>query len=374
MNLQSKIRIMLVGGGTGGHTFPLVAVAESLRNIKPDIELACMGDQKFLADTATKLKVPFIKITGPKWDRTSFFARILALLSLPLLFINFIKCMYWMWRFMPDAVFVKGGYPSVIPAIVAKIYFIPLYVHESDAIAGSTNRFLGRLATKVFLGFEEARQFFDPLKTEVVGVPLRKPLPDNTRDSAIAFFAFTDKSKPTIFFTGASQGAKAINDVILTVLIQLCQKYNIIHQCGDGNFAEVSALVEKIKKENQSFADIITPNYKLYGFMDDQIFQNAVLASDVILTRAGSSLFEFSAYHKPIIAIPLPSSANDHQRANAYAFSKFGVKVIEQDNITPNVLIYNIDEALKNSAQLSAQLEQFNFNSADIIATSILNT
>lgn len=370
MENQRKIRILLVGGGTGGHAFPLVAVGQSFKDINPDIELALMGDRKFLDSVSNELGVPYIAISGPKWDRTSIIAKIIALASLPVLIYSFAKCLYWMWRFMPDAVFAKGGYPSLIPALVAKLYSIPLYIHESDAVAGATNRFLGKLADKIFLGFQEASVSFDANKISVVGVPIRKAKVEITKESSRAYFNFTE-DKPIILITGASQGAQAINNVIITAILLLCQKFNVIHQCGENNFEDLKKTIDKIKTENANFKEMIEISYKLYSILDIDQFQKAIMASDAVVSRAGSSLFELAAYHKPIIAIPLPSAANDHQKANAYSFAKFGVKIIEQDNLTPNVLIYAIEESLKNKDELYKQLESFGFDSADVIANDI---
>ena len=376
MSDQHEYRILLVGGGTGGHSYPLVAVGESLRELfkarNASLRLACMGSGDFLKDAAAQLNVPFISISGAKWDRSSPLKLALAFLSIPLRILSFAKALYWMWRFLPDAVFTKGGYASFLPVIAAKCFFIPVYIHESDAIAGKTNIFLARFAEKIFISFGDAAPFFDSQKTEFTGLPIRKPVIVQDPQQARMFWKF-DPSRPTIFISGSSQGAQALNDIVLLSFNRLIEKFNVIHQCGGNNHADVNTAIERLKKEQPGLVSVIDLQYRLESFLSGERLQQAIMAADVIITRGSSQMLEFAAYQKPIIAVPLPTAANDHQRANAYAMAQFGVHVVEQSNLTPNLLIYEIEQVLKEQATLAQRLRGFDFSAADKIAQSIVS-
>jgi len=352
-------RILLVGGGSGGHVFPLIAVAKSLRALDPSAELVIFGEGKFLADALKDIGVPYTSILAGKVRR---YISPLVLWDAIKMFLGFFQALWLMLRYMPDAVFAKGGYVSVMPALAAKLYFIPVYTHESDSVPGLANRIIGRLSRTVFTSFESAAKYFKPGKAVLVGNPVRTELLTGERSAALQQFNLrTDKK--TILIAGGSQGAKHINDAVLESLIQLVQNFQIIHQAGDSQLAAVKSVVDQYTKEGESsYGPMISANYRLYPFFNAKDLNMAYAAADIIISRGGASnLFEIAALGKPAIIIPITNSASDHQMQNAVEFSKYGGVMIEEANITPHIIINQVQELLEPAhyAEVSAKIKTF---------------
>lgn len=366
---------MLAGGGTGGHVFPLVAIAEQIQNLfSPEgdkAEIEFIGESQLMKSEAVNLGIKFRSILAPKWRRYFSFRNFIDILKCPL---GFLQAIFYVWFFMPDLVFIKGGYGSFLPAVVAKLFFIPIVVHESDAIPGRTNRFFGRWAKKVYIGFDAASQYFKPSLTEVVGNPIRSVIL-NITDVSIARSAFSLKpSKPTVLITGASQGAKKINENLMLALVELIRKFQIIHQTGQDKFTEINdQLVEIIKEGAKSYGQEVSENYRIYPMLDASKMALAYSACDVVVSRAGSAVFEIAAVGKPVVLIPLKHAASNHQLANAQQLEKFGAIVVQEDNLSPHLLIREIDLAFENRIALGQKMSQFaKPDAARNIATGLL--
>ena len=226
-------RILLVGGGSGGHVYPLIAVADALREKAQvsglSIELKLWGSGDFIYRVGTESNLSVTKIISGKLRR---YFSILNLLDFFKLALGFIQSLILMFLYMPDIVFAKGGSDSVMPSIVAKLYFIPVITHESDAIPGLANKIIAKVADKILLSYGSSQQFFNMQKIAVVGNPVRRDILLGEKNSAMDFFKL-DPTKPTLLFLGGSQGAKRINNLLLDSLVQMTKDYQIIHQCGD---------------------------------------------------------------------------------------------------------------------------------------------
>jgi len=359
---MKKIKIMLVGGGSGGHVFPLMAVAESFQKLATQqgkkIELILLGEGKFFEEAAKRSGFKYKKIMAGKMRR---YFSLENLTDLPKILIGLIQSFWYLFWLMPDAIFTKGGYASVPPAIVAKFFFIPLYVHDSDAVPGAANRWLGKLAKKVFVSFEMAKQYFSASKTELTGNPVRTELLNGDRHAAMQFFQLSDQL-PTVLILGGSQGAQKINDIIIQSAPKLTQKFQIIHQTGDLNYSEV-------KKTTEQFI-----NYHPCPFLDSTSLPLAYAVADVIISRAGANLLsEISAVGKPAIIIPIKRSTANHQFENAVEFAKYGGVIIEEDNLVPSVLINQIEHAYENRAGIGTKIKGFTtLDAADKIASQLL--
>lgn len=369
-------RILLVGGGTGGHVYPLVAVAEELKNLSAqrgdEIELRFMGEGRFLKEEAERLGLKCNVIFSPKWRRYFSFQNFLDIFKFPL---GFFQTLFHIWLFMPDIIFAKGGYASFLPVLVGKIFMIPIVIHESDSIPGKTNTILGKLARRIFLSFEKSKNYFDGGKCEVVGNPIRQGLL-TTVDETAALSAFNlNPTKPTVLVTGASQGAQKINESIIVALVELIKKFQVIHQCGQKNYDEMNKQITSIIKEGEhSYGPQIQENYRLYPFLNLEQLTLAYAAADVVVCRASSQVFEIAAVGKPVIVIPLENAANNHQLSNALEFAKFGATVIEEVNLTPHILINEIDKAFENRTELSKKIKQLSrSDAASKIAQYLLN-
>lgn len=366
-------RILLVGGGSGGHVFPLIAVAEAARQLDPGVELMILGGGPFLKDAAAAAALPYKRILAGKLRR--YFS--LQILLDPFRAVaGFFQSLWHLFFYMPDAVFCKGGYASVMPALVAKLYFIPVYTHESDSVPGKANRFIGKLAKTVFTSFETAAASFKPGKAVLVGNPVRPELLAGNREAALQQFNLRSDRK-TILIEGGSQGAKRINDAMLDALVQLVQQFQVIHQCGDSQFKAVQATVDQLSKEGEkSYGPVISANYRLYPFLAIQDLASAYALADVIVSRAGASaLFEIASLGKPAVIIPITNSNGDHQMQNAMEFQKYGGVVIEEANITSHIIINQIEELMKPdvAAAVGAKLKTFaKPDAASAIASALL--
>jgi UDP-N-acetylglucosamine--N-acetylmuramyl-(pentapeptide) pyrophosphoryl-undecaprenol N-acetylglucosamine transferase len=352
-------RIVLVGGGSGGHVFPLMAVAESLRAMDSSVELIIFGEGSFLTTAMLSSDLPYVPVLAGKIRRYLDPRVVWDLIKMPL---GFFQCLWLMLKYMPDAVFCKGGYVSVMPALVAKLYMIPVYTHESDSVPGISNKFIGKFATKVFTSFESASLYFRADKVMLVGNPVRPELLAGDKTVGLEKFSLKAEKK-TILVAGGSQGAKRINDAILETLIQLVQNFQIIHQCGDSQLATVKASIDQYSKEGEkSYGPAIADNYRLYPFFNSQDLAMAYAVADIIISRAGASnLFEIAGLGKPAIIIPITNSASDHQTQNATEFQKFGAVVIEEANITPHIIVNQIQTLLDPARYqaVSAQIKTF---------------
>ena len=370
-------RIMLLGGGSGGHVFPLIAVANALREKSQQmgvpLELMILGEGKFMENAAADNGVVFKSVMAGKLRRYFSVMTILDIFKIP---VGFFQSLWYVFWFMPDVVFAKGGYASLPGALVAKLYFIPLFIHESDSIPGLANRVLGKLAKTIFISFNSSQKYFKAGKTVLTGVPVRKELMSGDRVTAVAKFGLNSNIK-TILVAGGSQGAQKINRIILDSLVLLVKDFQIIHQCGESQFQSVKTELEKIIKEGQGeYADAVKANYKLFPFFDTNDMALAYAAADIIISRAGASnISEIAMLGKPAIIIPITNSSSDHQFENALEFSRFGAAMIEEQNLTPHILINQIQSLLEPDKynSISEKLKTFAMpDAAEKIAEAIL--
>ncbi|OGN00447.1 MAG: hypothetical protein A3B91_04350 [Candidatus Yanofskybacteria bacterium RIFCSPHIGHO2_02_FULL_41_29] len=370
-------RILLVGGSTGGHAYPLIAVAESLREKASgkgiNLKLMMLGEGEFLKRAAEENKIPFRLITAGKLRRYLSSESLTDFIKIP---IGFVQSFWHLFLFMPDAVFSKGGYDSIAPGIVAKLFFIPVFAHESDSVPGLANRIIGRIAEKIFLSFKTAEKKFDISKIIFTGNPTRRNISRGDKNYAREYFNLKEQ-RPTIFIMGGSQGAKAINDVLVSSVVVMAKKYNIIHQCGENQFESVKKDIDTILKEGtREYSAPVEVYYRLYPFLDEKQLALAYAMADVIISRAGAgSLFEIAQAGKPAIIIPIAQSASNHQYFNAFEFSLSGGYLMEESNLNRESLTREIENMLKpeNYAKISERIKSFATpDAADKIAEELL--
>ena len=368
-------RIVLVGGGSGGHVFPLVAVAEVLRTADPSVELMMLGNGPFLTGAATTAGLPYKTIQAGKLRR---YFSLWTLLAPFQTIVGFLQSLWILFSYMPDVMFTKGGYASVMPALVAKIYMIPVYTHESDSVPGLANKFISKLAKTVLTSFESTAKYFPAGDVVLVGNPVRPELLTGDKATALQQFNFR-ADKKTILVTGGSQGAKRVNDAILEALVPLVQNFQIIHQCGESQYADLQVIIDQyIKEGEKSYGPMISANYRLFPFLNPQDMGMAYAAADIIISRGGASnLFEISALGKPAIIIPLSTiSSRGDQIDNAIEFQKYGAVVIEEANITPHIIVNQIQELLEpvRYQSVSTQIKTFaKPDAANQIALALLS-
>lgn len=331
------MKIVLLGGGSGGHFYPLQAVARALRTIAEEerilsLDLILMGDKPFDMDALRDEDIRYEYIPSGKLRR--YFS--LHNISDSFKTIHGIFSALWKFTFHPpDVIFSKGGYDSFPVLFAARIYRIPVVIHESDAVPGLVNTWSSKFARRVGVSFPEAVRYFPEDKVALIGNPIRSTLLGGSEDEAFDIFNL-ESGVPTILILGGSQGAQKINDAVLALLPELIEKAQIIHQTGSAN-------VDMVKKESEV---VIGQNphkkrYHAYGFLTPGQLRNASFVADVVLSRAGAgSIFECAAWGVASVLIPLVGSAQDHQRENAYNYARTGAaEVIEEANLIPHILL-----------------------------------
>ncbi len=345
---QQQTRIALTGGGSGGHIYPLLAVAEALQKKAAEkatyIEFRYFGPPDNYKSLLENSGLKFSSVTAGKIRR---YFSLLNLLDVPKFFIGLAQAFFKMFWFMPDAVFSKGGSGAFPVVLAAWFYRIPVMLHESDAQPGLNNLLSAPFAKRIAVSFERAQNYFNSKKTTVVGTPVRSFLLKErlTKEQAKEELGFLSV-QPLVFVLGGSQGSQRINNLLLLILKDLMPLTQILHQTGAANIAEVeklsrAALLEvplKIELKNR---------YQAVAYLENNL-KTVLSAADLIVARAGSNtIFEIAAFAKPAILIPILESANDHQRLNAYEFAKTGAAlVIEEVNLLPGIFLGQIKKLL----------------------------
>lgn len=362
------MRIVLTSGGTGGHIFPLVVVAQKIREKQSEAEFLFIGPRGELEEALMqKNDIPMNRILAGKLRRYFSFLNFLDFFKV---IIGIFQSFWYLLLYMPDVIFSKGGYASLPVVLAGWVYQIPIVLHESDSVPGITNKLLGKLADRVAVSYPQAEEYFSSSRAVLTGNPLRTDINQGNPQKIKAEFSLTE-SKKIIFIWGGSQGSEMINQKIVNILPKLLEKYQVIHQTGRNNFEKVKTLAGEMGiKEGRE-------GYHAIPFIEDDL-KDFLAVADLIISRAGAnSLSEIAANQKPAIIIPLRNSANDHQRKNAYFLSQIGgCIVLEEDNLGENLLLSRIDEVMENK-DLQEKLAQniqkfFHPDAADKIAAGIL--
>jgi UDP-N-acetylglucosamine--N-acetylmuramyl-(pentapeptide) pyrophosphoryl-undecaprenol N-acetylglucosamine transferase len=362
------MKIVLTGGGTGGHLVPLVTVAQKIKEKAPDAEFIFMGPNgKMERDIMGQANIPIKHILSGKKRRYFSFKNFIDVFKIPL---GVIQSLFWLLIYMPDAVFSKGGYASIPVVLASWAYRIPVLIHESDASPGMANSMMTKFAERVAVSYPEAEQYFPASQVVITGSPVRDDLVRGDAAKARELFHLLE-SKKIIFVLGGSQGARSINNKILNILPDLLHKYQIIHQTGEKNYEEVAHKAGELG---------IKPGHGGYypmAFYGSEL-ADILAVSDLVITRAGATtLSEIAATGKAAIVIPLDSSANNHQRMNAYSLAKNGsCLVMEENNLGEHMMLEKIEEIMTNDelrAKMSRNIQVFYHpDAADKIAEGVL--
>jgi len=341
------MKILFTGGGTGGHVFPIIAIKSAFAEATAD-KFYYLGPDGFVKENLIGIKTKFI--SAGKFRRYFSLTTPIDLLKI---FVGTIQSFWHLFLIMPDVIFSKGGYGSFPVCFAGWVFRIPIVLHDSDSAPGLANRVTAKFAKKIILSFESGRKYFKPKyqsKIILIGNPIRKELLEGDKIKAKEIFKIS-ASKPVILIIGGSQGAQKINENVLNILPRLLEMTEVIHSSGKINFKETNEQAKDILGSHGN----LKPYYHLYPFLDAGQLKHAYAVADLILNRAGAgSIFEIAALGKPSILIPLPNSAQDHQRKNAYEFSNSGERtvVLDQENLTPNILLDTISNLLSSSTKL----------------------
>ena len=380
INLRElKLKIVLAGGGTGGHIYPLIAVYRHLKRITDQklvtLEATYLGPRIFDESVFTNEKIKIANISSGKWR--NYFS-LMNFVDIFKIIFGFFQSLWKLWKIMPDVIFSKGGYGALPVVYAGFLLGIPIIIHESDSVPGKSNKLAAPFAKKILLAFESSKNYFLPEKVAVVGNPIRDTILNNniSSEKAKQYFKFLP-DKPVVLFLGGSQGSQRINDLVLDCLEELIKHdVQVLHQTGPNNFKEVfleaKVILEFLPELYQNF-------YQARDFFHEQEYLNALAAADLIVARAGSGvIFEIAASKKPAILIPLPEAAHNHQYLNAVEYARFGgAIVIEEKNATANLLARNILNILDNPIKMNNMINGAKLfikqDAAEIIAKEILN-
>jgi len=364
--MEKELRVIISGGGTGGHIFPAVSIANAIKAMRPDAKIlfvGALGRMEMQRVPAAGYEIKGLPICG--FDRKNLLKNV--------------KVLYKIWKsqrmakkiikdFRPQVAVGVGGYASGPTLNKAAAMGIPCLIQEQNSYAGVTNKLLAKKAEKICVAYEGMERFFPAEKIILTGNPVRQALLDTTitREDAIRSFGL-DPEKKTILLVGGSLGARTINESMLRHLDLIKESgLQFIWQTGKYYSAEIN---DKLKGQNLS-------NLKVTDFITDM--GAAYRAADLVISRAGaSSISEFCLIGKPVILVPSPNVAEDHQTKNALALSTRDAAIYIKDAEAPDVLLQTAIETVNDAAKLKSLSENVLKlalpDSANIIAKEVIN-
>ncbi len=361
-------RIIISGGGTGGHVFPAIAIANALRQIEPDIEIlfvGAVGRMEMEKVPAAGYEIVGLDIRG--MDRKSLWKNLI----LPFKIIKSLaKSRKIIKDFGAEVAVGVGGYASGPLLMMANMMGLPTLIQEQNSFAGKTNKTLGKKARKICVAYTGMEKFFPFDKILLTGNPVRRSSVDIEGKKTEALKAFgLREGKKTILVTGGSLGAKTINAFMLESVEKLAvmPDVQVIWQCGSHYYEDMQALL---------YLDKLVPdNVKLMPFV--QRMDYAYAAADVIIARAGAgTISELCLIGKPAILVPSPNVAEDHQTKNAQALVSRGAAIMISDDIARDSLLSTVLQLLSDDgrcATLGREIKKLALPDADeAIAKEVL--
>jgi UDP-N-acetylglucosamine--N-acetylmuramyl-(pentapeptide) pyrophosphoryl-undecaprenol N-acetylglucosamine transferase len=368
------MKILFTGGVTGGHFYPIIAVAEAIHDkvreekiLEPklyfaapdpyDREMLLANNIVFLPTAAGKLRRYFSILNFFDYFKTAW---------------GIVSSVLRIFFVYPDVVFGKGGYGSFPTLLAARLFRIPVVIHESDAEPGRVNAWAGKFATKIAISYPQAAEYFPKDRVAFTGNPVRKSMMLPAREGMHEFLKL-EHDVPVIYVTGGSQGAEAVNEAILAALPELVEKYQIIHQTGELNIKEVTQRA-RVALGDSAHKD----RYRPFAYLNDQALRMTAGVAELVISRAGSTIFEIALWGIPSIIIPIPEPISHDQSKNSFAYARSGAAVvIEQANLTPHLLASEITRILGNKqlhSTMSTAARGFaRADAASLVATALLN-
>ena len=342
------MRIALVGGGSGGHFYPLMAVAEELQNHPAKPKLYYIGPAPYSKEQLTARDIVYVPCPAGKIRR---YFSIQNFFDIFRTFFGVFVAIWKLYALYPDVVFSKGSYTAVPVLVAARVLKIPVVIHESDTTPGRANKLAVKFARYIAISYEEAAQFFPPEKTALTGIPLRTEL-KAIHKSPLEMLGIPN-DKPLIYVTGGSLGAERLNQIILRTLTDLLPHYRIFHQTGPQQ-SEVEQTAQGLLVGTD-----LASSYYVAESVPVETVSALLQAASIVITRAGSTtLFELAYFGKPAIVVPIPEDVSRDQRTNAYTYARSGAaSVLEEHNLTPHLLATEITTIMSNpqkQAEMSA--------------------
>ncbi len=371
------MRILFTGGGTGGHFYPIISIAEELKGLVKekkllDLELFFMAPTPYNEGVLFEHGITYKKNSAGKLRRSSsMMAPILNFFDLFKTLWGTIISVVQVFSLYPDVVFGKGGYASFPALLAARILRIPVVIHESDTIPGKVNLWAGKFAQRVAVSYKEAATYFPEGVVAYTGQPVRRDIANPITEGAREFLQL-EENIPVVLVLGGSQGAQKINDTLLEGLKDLVEKYAIIHQAGPRNIDEVKATAEAVLYDSAH-----KNRYKPFDYLNTLAMRMSAGIASVVISRAGSSIFEVASWGVPSIIIPINEKVSHDQRTNAFAYARSGAcEVVEEMNLTPHILASEIERLVTNTAErekmMAAAKAFYKPEAARLVAEEIL--
>jgi UDP-N-acetylglucosamine--N-acetylmuramyl-(pentapeptide) pyrophosphoryl-undecaprenol N-acetylglucosamine transferase len=326
------MRILISGGGTGGHIYPALAVASELRD-RYDAELLFIGDENGLETRIVPdAGIPFAAISAGKLRRYLSLGAFTDLARIP---VGMRQAYQIVKRFRPDAAFTSGGYVSVPAGMAARLNHAPLVMHQQDVPPNLANRLLTPFATQISISFAASQRYFPAEKTTLAGNPVREEVLNVVwRDPMRARQDFgLASSLPVVLVTGGSQGARRINQVIAAALPRLLRRCQVLHVSGELTYEATRAQAAQALAATPELRN----RYALFPYLKTEMPQ-ALAACDIALCRAGAAtLAELAIIGRPSLLVPLPPGfTGSPQAVNAAMFEQAGAAVTIRDrDLTP---------------------------------------
>ena len=263
-------------------------------------------------------------------------------------FFGVLNAVYKIFKIYPDVIFGKGGYASFPTLFAARILRIPVVIHESDSAPGRVNAWAGNFAKKIAISFKEAVDYFPKNKVAWTGQPIRQEIENKANHKDALDYYKLESGLPVILILGGSLGAELINNTILDALPRLIKNYQIIHQTGVRNIKLVAERSSVLLAEEKDKS-----RYQAFPFLNPLEMKMAAGAATIIISRAGSTLFEISSWGVPSILVPFTNSNADHAKKNAFSYARTGAcAVIEEMNMTANILSSEVERILNDAHTL----------------------
>lgn len=361
------MKIVITGAG-GGHFYPLIAVIESVQK-QAFVQKIIGAEVFFFSDKPYDEKVLFenqIKFVQIPAGKLRVYPSLETITDIFKTMYGCVVAIFKLYSIYPDVVFAKGGYASFPTLFAARILSIPVVVHESDTIPGRTTMFAGKFASRIALSYPEAAPFFPKDRLAVTGQPIREAIIPKEGYKKI----YGKRERPAIMILCGSQGSKRINEMVMKILPELLNHYDVVHQVGEANLEEMKKLTTELLKGHE-----FKNHYFIDGFMDVSLFYPKV---DLVITRGSSAMFEIALWQLPMLVIPIPKSISRDQCSNAYAMAGRGVaSVLEEDNVGGSVIFSEISRILsseENYMKMSEACLQFENSreAARVIARELL--
>ncbi|MFN5444588.1 MAG: undecaprenyldiphospho-muramoylpentapeptide beta-N-acetylglucosaminyltransferase [Crocinitomicaceae bacterium] len=335
-------RVVISGGGTGGHIFPAIAIANEIKNKYPDAEILFVGAKgKMEMEKVPQAgyKIVGLPITG--FQRRLAFSNFI--LPFKLLY-SLIKAYLLLKSFKPEVVIGVGGYASGPILRIASFASIPTMVQEQNSFPGKTNRILSKVVKKICVAYDGLEKFFPKEKMVFTGNPVRNEMVsiNGKREEAISFFGL-DSNKKTILVIGGSLGARTLNESIENAkTLVLENQVQVLWQCGKFYYPQYKEKVEEFKKAGIHLNEFI---FKM---------DLAYACADVIISRAGAiSVSELTLIGKPVILVPSPNVSDDHQTKNALALVNKSAALLVKDSEAKNSLFKEAIDLLQSQDKAS---------------------